>query len=216
MGGCYRMKNQIAEHLLTIGAVSLQPQNPFTWSSGIKSPIYCDNRLTMSYPYVRKDIAGGLKELITKNFPDAELIAGTATGGIAPAAWVSDILELPMCYVRGKAKSHGKGKQVEGAFKPGQKVVVIEDLISTGGSSLASVEALREAGCEVLGIAAIFTYELEAAKKALASLEVKAHALTTFSDLAEVAATNGTISAQDLDKLEQWRRNPQDESWITA
>ncbi|MFZ3587985.1 orotate phosphoribosyltransferase [Bacillus sp. DJP31] len=210
------MKNQIAEHLLKIGAVSLQPQNPFTWSSGIKSPIYCDNRLTMSYPHVRKDIASGLKELITEHFPDAELIAGTATGGIAPAAWVSDLLELPMCYVRGKAKSHGQGKQVEGAFKPGQKVVVIEDLISTGGSSLASVEVLRKAGCEVLGIAAIFTYELETAKKAFSNLEVDAHTLTTFSSLAEIAAANGIISTQDLDKLERWRKNPKDETWITT
>ncbi len=209
------MKRQVAEHLLSIGAVSLQPQNPFTWSSGIKSPIYCDNRLTMSYPNVRKDIASGLKNIISEYFPEAELIAGTATGGIAPAAWVSDILELPMCYVRGKAKSHGTGKQVEGAYKTGQKVVVIEDLISTGGSSLTTVEALREAGCQVLGIAAIFTYELEASKIALANVKVDAHAITTFSALAEVAVAKGTITSADLDKLEQWRKNPQDESWLT-
>jgi orotate phosphoribosyltransferase len=210
------MKTQIAKHLLEIEAVSLQPNEPFTWSSGIKSPIYCDNRLTMSYPNVRKDIAKGLQSIIQQHFPEVDVIAGTATGGIAPAAWVSDVMELPMCYVRGKAKGHGKGKQVEGAIQPGQKVVVIEDLISTGGSSLASVEALRASGCEVLGIAAIFSYELDASKKALADLEVRAHALTTFTALAEVAAENGTISAQDLSKLEQWRKNPQDESWINA
>jgi orotate phosphoribosyltransferase len=210
------MKNIIAKHLLEIGAVSLQPNNPFTWSSGLISPIYCDNRLTMSYPAVRKDIAKGLQGIIQDYFPTVEVIAGTATGGIAPAAWVSDVMELPMCYVRGKAKSHGKGKQVEGAVKPGQKVVVIEDLISTGGSSLATVEALRTAGCEVLGIAAIFSYELEASKKGLADLEVEAYSVTTFTALAEVAAAEGKISRQDLEKLEQWRQNPQDESWINA
>jgi orotate phosphoribosyltransferase len=209
------MRETIAKHLLEIGAVSLQPQNPFTWSSGIKSPIYCDNRLTMSFPHVRKDIAKGLQSLIQKHFPEAELIAGTATGGIAPAAWVSDVCALPMVYVRGKAKAHGAGKQVEGAFKPGQKVVVIEDLISTGGSSLVSVKALQEAGCEVLGIAAIFTYELEASKRGLQEAGIEAHALTTFSSLAEVAAEEGAISKEDLTRLEQWRKNPQDESWLT-
>jgi orotate phosphoribosyltransferase len=210
------MREQIAKHLLEIGAVSLQPQNPFTWSSGIKSPIYCDNRLTMSYPHVRRDIAKGLQAIILEQYPEVEVIAGTATGGIAPAAWVSDVLELPMVYVRGKAKAHGAGKQVEGAIKPGQKVVVIEDLISTGGSSLVSVKALQEAGCEVLGIAAIFTYELEVSKKALLDAEIKAHALTTFSTLAQVAAEEGAISTDDLSKLEQWRQNPQDESWLTS
>ncbi|MBM7659424.1 orotate phosphoribosyltransferase [Bacillus mesophilus] len=210
------MKNQIAKHLLEIGAVSLQPNDPFTWSSGLKSPIYCDNRLTMSYPAVRKDIAKGLQNTIKEHFPTVEVIAGTATGGIAPAAWVSDVMELPMCYVRGAAKSHGKGKQVEGAVKPGQKVVVIEDLISTGGSSLATVEALRAMGCEVLGIAAIFSYELDASKKRLSDLEVDAFSVTTFTALAEVAAAEGKISNQDLEKLEKWRQNPQDESWVTA
>jgi orotate phosphoribosyltransferase len=210
------MKNQIAKHLLEIGAVFLQPNDPFTWSSGLKSPIYCDNRLTMSYPAVRKDIAKGLQGIIEEHFPTVEVIAGTATGGIAPAAWVSDAMELPMCYVRGQAKSHGKGKQVEGAVKPGQKIVVIEDLISTGGSSLATVEALRAIGCEVLGIAAIFSYELEASKKGLADLEVEAYSVTTFTALAEVAVAEGKISNQDLEKLEQWRQNPQDESWVTA
>lgn len=208
------MTTEISKHLLTIGAVSLQPNDPFTWSSGIKSPIYCDNRLTMSYPHVRKDIAKGLQAHILEHYPSVEMIAGTATGGIAPAAWVSDLMDLPMCYVRGKAKGHGKGKQVEGAVKPGQKVVVIEDLISTAGSSIVTVNALREAGCEVLGIMAIFTYELEVAKQALANIETKAHALTNFSSLAEVAASRGIISPEDLQKLEKWRSNPQDESWM--
>ncbi|WP_456275554.1 orotate phosphoribosyltransferase [Bacillus sp. AK128] len=210
------MKTQIAKHLLEIGAVSLQPNDPFTWSSGIKSPIYCDNRLIMSYPEVRKDVAKGLQQIIEEHFPGVEVIAGTATGGIAPAAWVSDVLNLPMVYVRGKAKSHGKGKQVEGAVKPGQKVVVIEDLISTGGSSLATVEALRAEGCEVLGIAAIFSYELEAAKKNFTEVEVNAQSITTFSALAEVAASEGKIANSDIEKLDQWRRNPQDESWVLA
>ncbi|KAA0547997.1 orotate phosphoribosyltransferase [Bacillus sp. BGMRC 2118] len=210
------MREKVAKHLLEIGAVALQVQEPFTWSSGIKSPIYCDNRLTMSYPHVRKDIAQGLEDIIKKHFPDVELIAGTATGGIAPAAWISEKLNLPMCYVRGKAKGHGKGKQVEGAFKPGQKVVVIEDLISTGGSSIISVKALREAGCEVLGIAAIFTYELAASKMALEDVGIKAHAITTFTSLARVASREGSISSEDLVKLEQWRQNPENENWITT
>lgn len=210
------MREQVAKHLLEIGAVALQVQDPFTWSSGLKSPIYCDNRLTMSYPHVRKDIAQGLEGIIKKHFPDVELIAGTATGGIAPAAWVSDKLNLPMCYVRGKAKGHGKGKQVEGALKPGQKVVVIEDLISTGGSSIVSVDALREAGCIVLGIAAIFTYELAVSKLALEEAGVEAHAITTFSSLTQVASNTGAISKSDLVRLDQWRQNPTDESWYST
>ncbi|MFD1735756.1 orotate phosphoribosyltransferase [Bacillus salitolerans] len=210
------MKLTIAKHLLEIGAVSLQPNDPFTWSSGIKSPIYCDNRLTMSYPNVRKDIAKGLQELIHEHFNDVEMIAGTATGGIAPAAWVSELMELPMCYVRGSAKSHGKAKQVEGAVTPGQKVVVIEDLISTGGSSLTTVKALREEGCEVLGIVSIFTYELNAAKEGLEEMDVKAYSLTTFRSLVEVAASEGIITNEDLDKLDKWRQNPKDESWLAV
>ena len=150
------MKHDIAAKLLQIGAVALQPNEPFTWSSGLKSPIYCDNRLTLAYPDVRRTIADGLAELIRTHFPKADLIAGTATAGIPHAAWVSERLELPMCYVRSQAKAHGKGKQIEGQAEPGQRVVVIEDLISTGGSSLAAVRALKEAGCEVLGVAAIF------------------------------------------------------------
>ncbi|MCP8970214.1 orotate phosphoribosyltransferase [Ectobacillus ponti] len=210
------MKQQIAAHLLNIGAVFLRPNEPFTWSSGIKSPIYCDNRLTLSYPEVRKDIAAGLKDLIQTHFPDVEVIAGTATAGIAHAAWVSDLMNLPMCYVRSKAKAHGKGNQIEGQVKPGQKVVVVEDLISTGGSAITCVEALREAGCEVLGIAAIFSYELEAGQKRLAEAGTEAYALSDYSALIEVAAAKELIAEADLAKLQQWRRNPADESWLQA
>src|SRR6476619_2258306 len=152
------MKKEIASHLLEIGAVFLQPNDPFTWSSGMKSPIYCDNRLTLSYPHIRQDIARGLQQLIEEHFPGTDVIAGTATAGIPHAAWVSDKLNLPMCYVRSKAKEHGKGNQIEGQVKENQRVVVIEDLISTGGSAITAVDALREAGCDVLGIVSIFTY----------------------------------------------------------
>ncbi|MFX3622613.1 MAG: orotate phosphoribosyltransferase [Ectobacillus sp.] len=210
------MKKQIAAHLLNIGAVFLQPNEPFTWSSGMKSPIYCDNRLTLSYPNVRKDIAKGLQELIETHYPDVEVIAGTATAGIPHAAWVSDRMDLPMCYVRSKAKSHGKGNQIEGKVQKGQKVVVIEDLISTGGSAITCVEALREAGCEVLGIAAIFTYELQAGKERLQEADVPAHCLCDYSTLVEVAAEQGKIAEADMKKLQQWRQNPADEAWVTA
>ena len=155
------MKKDIAESLLEIKAVSLRPNDPFTWTSGIQSPIYCDNRLTLSYPEIRRKIAAGLAEIITEKFPGTDLIAGTATAGIPHAAWVSELLNLPMCYVRSKAKGHGKGNQIEGNAASGQKVVVVEDLISTGGSVITAVEALREAGCNVLGVVSIFTYELE-------------------------------------------------------
>ncbi|UOY93701.1 orotate phosphoribosyltransferase [Ectobacillus sp. JY-23] len=202
------MKQQIASHLLEIGAVFLQPNNPFTWSSGIKSPIYCDNRLTLSYPNVRKEIAKGLAELIETHFPEAEMIAGTATAGIAHAAWVSDILDKPMCYVRSKAKSHGKSNQIEGKVTEGQKVVVVEDLISTGGSAITCVEALREAGCEVLGVVAIFTYELDKGKQLLNSAKIQSHTLSDYSTLVEVAADKGIISSEDIQKLQEWRQNP--------
>ncbi len=208
------MKKQIASHLLDIGAVFLQPNDPFTWSSGIKSPIYCDNRLTLSYPKVRKEIANGLATLIKENYPDAEVIAGTSTAGIPHAAWVSDILNLPMCYVRSKAKEHGTGSQIEGKVKIGQKVVVVEDLISTGGSVLTCVEALHEAGCEVLGVVAIFTYELEKAQSAFAEKDIKCTVLSDYTTLAEVALEKGKISEEDVKKLAMWRENPADESWI--
>ena len=157
------MKKEIAKHLIDIKAVCLSPNEPFTWASGIKSPIYCDNRLTLSYPAVRKEIAKGLQHLIRTYFGNAELIAGTATAGIPHAAWVSEALELPMCYVRSKAKEHGRGNQIEGRAEKGQKVVVVEDLISTGGSVMTAVNALKEAGCEVIGVVSIFTYEMERA-----------------------------------------------------
>lgn len=181
------MKHEIAEQLLDIKAVFLQPNAPFTWSSGLKSPIYCDNRLTLSYPKVRKNIAAGLAELIKKNFPETEVVAGTATAGIPHAAWVSDILDLPMAYVRSKAKAHGKGNQIEGKVEKGQKVVVVEDLISTGGSVITAVNSLREAGCEVLGVVAIFTYELPKGKELLGEAEIKAYSLTDYTSLLDVA-----------------------------
>ncbi|MGJ3204776.1 orotate phosphoribosyltransferase [Geobacillus thermoleovorans] len=204
------MKHDIAAKLLQIGAVALQPNEPFTWSSGLKSPIYCDNRLTLAYPDVRRTIADGLAELIRTHFPEADLIAGTATAGIPHAAWVSERLELPMCYVRSQAKAHGKGKQIEGQAEPGQRVVVIEDLISTGGSSLAAVRALKEAGCEVLGVAAIFTYGLEKAKQAFAEENLPAYTLTDYNTLIETAVRLGAVSEHDLATLRKWRENPEE------
>ncbi|AMX84097.1 orotate phosphoribosyltransferase [Geobacillus subterraneus] len=204
------MKHDIAAKLLQIGAVALQPNEPFTWSSGLKSPIYCDNRLTLAYPDVRRTIADGLAELIRTHFPEADLIAGTATAGIPHAAWVSERLELPMCYVRSQAKAHGKGKQIEGKAEPGQRVVVIEDLISTGGSSLAAVRALKEAGCEVLGVAAIFTYGLEKAKQAFAEENLPAYTLTDYNTLIETAVRLGAVSEHDLATLRKWRENPEE------
>ncbi|ASS88397.1 orotate phosphoribosyltransferase [Geobacillus lituanicus] len=204
------MKHDIAAKLLEIGAVALQPNEPFTWSSGLKSPIYCDNRLTLAYPDVRRTIAAGLAELIRTQFPEADLIAGTATAGIPHAAWVSERLGLPMCYVRSQAKAHGKGKQIEGKAEPGQRVVVIEDLISTGGSSLAAVRALKEAGCEVLGVAAIFTYGLDKAKQAFAAENLPAYTLTDYDTLIETAVRLGAVSEHDLATLRKWRENPEE------
>ncbi|KON89153.1 orotate phosphoribosyltransferase [Sporosarcina globispora] len=202
------MKRKIAEKLLEIKAVALNPNDPFTWSSGLRSPIYCDNRLTLSYPKVRRGIAEGLQSIILDKFPDAELIAGTATAGIPHAAWVSELMELPMCYVRSKAKGHGKGKQIEGKADKGQKVVVVEDLISTGGSAITAVKALREAGCEVLGVAAIFTYQLEKGKEMLAEENIEAYTLTDIEALTEVAVENGYIQEEDMKKLVEWRKDP--------
>lgn len=200
--------HSIAEQLLSIGAVYLKPNEPFTWASGILSPIYCDNRLTLSYPTLRKEIARGLVELITEHFQDAEIIAGTATAGIPHAAWVSDLMELPMCYVRSKAKGHGKGNQIEGKVSEGKKVVVVEDLISTGGSVITAVEALREAGCEVLGVVSIFTYELEKGKEQLKRNDIASYSLATYSTLIDVALKNGVILENDLSTLKEWRENP--------
>jgi orotate phosphoribosyltransferase len=204
------MKKEIAERLLDIEAVTLKPNEPFTWSSGLKSPIYCDNRSTIGYPEVRRKIANGLSALIIEKFPHVECISGTATAGIPHAAWVSDILNLPMNYVRAKAKAHGVGKQIEGQALKGQKVVVVEDLISTGGSAITTVQALREAGCEVLGVVSIFTYELEIAKQNLKIEEISAFSLTDFTTLVEVAKDKGYIKKEELESLIDWKCNPQE------
>lgn len=201
-------KQIIAEHLLNIKAVSLKPNDPFTWSSGLKSPIYCDNRLTLSYPAVRKEIAQGLAELIQEKFPDAMVVAGTATAGIPHAAWVSEILNLPMVYVRSSAKGHGKGNQIEGMVKEGDKVVVVEDLISTGGSSITCVNALREAGCRVEGVISIFTYELEKATAAFKEADIPYFSLTDFTTLTEVAKEKQSITEDELESLRKWKANP--------
>ncbi|MEH7222499.1 orotate phosphoribosyltransferase [Bacillus sp. JJ1566] len=208
------MNKEIAGHLLEIGAVFLQPNDPFTWSSGLKSPIYCDNRMTLSFPKVRQEIAKGLSELITTHYPEAEVIAGTATAGIPHAAWVSDVLHLPMVYVRSKAKAHGKGNQIEGKVAQGQKVVVIEDLISTGSSAITAAQALQEAGCEVLGIVAIFSYQLQAAAERLKAAELSAHTLTDYPILIEVALEKNVVSENDIESLQSWRENPAE--WNTS
>ncbi|MEH7305914.1 orotate phosphoribosyltransferase [Neobacillus drentensis] len=202
------MKHIIAERLLEINAVALKPQNPFTWTSGLRSPIYCDNRLTLSYPVVRREIAAGLQKLILENFSEAEVIAGTATAGIPHAAWVSERMDLPMGYVRSKAKGHGKGNQIEGKVEQGQKVVVVEDLISTGGSVITAVQALREAGCIVLGVVSIFTYGLEKGRAAFEQADIKSLSLTDFPTLVEVAIEKGYIMQQDQASLLTWGQAP--------
>lgn len=207
------MKN-IAKHLLDIKAVFLQPNNPFTWASGIKSPIYCDNRLTLSYPAVRKDIEAGLAELVKTHYPECECLMGTATAGIAHAALAADILGLPMGYVRGGAKKHGRNNQIEGVVKEGMKVVVIEDLISTGGSSLECVETLRAAGCEVLGMVAIFSYNLKAAIENFENAKCEFVTLTNYDELIPVAVENDYIADADMEKLKAWKVDPRDESWM--
>ncbi|MED1469592.1 orotate phosphoribosyltransferase [Bacillus salipaludis] len=202
------MKHSIAEKLLGINAVALKPNEPFTWTSGLRSPIYCDNRLTLSYPEVRRAIANGLRQLIVEKFPEAEIIAGTATAGIPHAAWVSELMDLPMCYVRSKPKGHGKGNQIEGKAEQGQKVVVVEDLISTGGSVITAVQALREAGCDVLGAVSIFTYGLDKGKEAFEQEGIAAVSLTDFATLVEAAIEKGYISENDKDSLLTWSKNP--------
>ena len=204
----------VAKSLLDIKAVLLSPDKPFTWASGWLSPIYCDNRLTLSYPNVRKDIENGLAKLIKDNFPDAACLMGTATAGIAHAALVADILDLPMGYVRGGAKSHGRNNRIEGKVEPGMKVVVVEDLISTGGSSLECVEALREAGCEVIGLIAIFTYGLPKATTNFEAANCKYATLTDYDTLIEVAKENNYIKDEDMEKLKAWKKDPNDESWM--
>ncbi|ETT56624.1 MULTISPECIES: orotate phosphoribosyltransferase [unclassified Paenibacillus] len=199
---------QVASHLLEIGAVALRPQEPFTWTSGIKSPIYCDNRLTMAFPAVRNYIAEAFAELIRTSYPDAEVIAGTATAGIPHAAWVADKLGLPMAYIRDKAKGHGKQNQIEGLITPGQKVVVIEDLISTGGSSIKAAQAVQEAGGLPLAVLAIFSYELDRAEEAFAAAQLPLQSLSNYSTLINVALAHGKIAESDVALLQSWRQDP--------
>nr|WP_169083503.1 orotate phosphoribosyltransferase [Paenibacillus sp. PL91]MBC9199821.1 orotate phosphoribosyltransferase [Paenibacillus sp. PL91] len=203
------MPNQIAKSLLEIEAVALRPNEPFTWTSGIKSPIYCDNRLTMTYPAIRDLIAEGFATIIRENYPDAEVIAGTSTAGIPHAAWVAQKLNLPMAYIRDKAKGHGKQNQIEGRVNPGQKVVVIEDLISTGGSSLKAGLAVREAGAEVLAVLAIFTYEFDSAIQAFAAEQMPLATLSNYSALIQTAVQLGKVAPEDVAALQAWRQDPQ-------
>ena len=205
---------EVAKNLLKIKAVFLKPNDPFTWASGIKSPIYCDNRLTLSYPETRKVVEYGLAEIIKTYYPTCEVIMGTSTAGIAHAAYVSDILNMPMGYVRGGAKDHGRGNQIEGVVPVGKDVVVIEDLISTAGSSIEVVDVLREAGAEVLGIASIFTYGLAKGLKRLEEANVINHSLSNFEVLIKVAAEEGYISEADINKLVKFQSNPSDPSWM--
>ncbi|AIQ60188.1 orotate phosphoribosyltransferase [Paenibacillus borealis] len=199
---------QVARYLLEIGAVALRPQEPFTWTSGIKSPIYCDNRLTLSFPVVRNYIAEAFAELIRTSYPDAEVIAGTATAGIPHAAWVADKLGLPMAYIRDKAKGHGKQNQIEGLIAPGQKVIVIEDLISTGGSSIKAAQAVQEAGGVPLAVLAIFSYELDRAVDAFTAADIPLQSLSNYSTLIDVALAQGTIAESDVALLQSWRKDP--------
>ena len=208
------MERVIAKELLKIKAVFLRPNDPFTWASGIKSPIYCDNRLTLSYVDTRKKVEEGLAEIIKTHYPTCEVVMGTSTAGIAHAAYVSDILGLPMGYVRGGAKDHGRGNQIEGVVPVGKDVVVIEDLISTAGSSIEVVEVLREAGCNVLGIASIFTYGLQKGLDRLSAANVINHSLSNFNVLASVAAEENYISETDLAKVLKFQKNPSDASWM--
>ncbi|MDO4515961.1 MAG: orotate phosphoribosyltransferase [Bacillota bacterium] len=208
------MKNTIAKDLLKIQAVFLRPDEPFTWASGIKSPIYCDNRLTLSDHQVRTDVESGLAALVKEHYPDAEVLMGTSTAGIAHAAITAQMLELPMGYVRSGAKDHGRKNQIEGKLVPGQKVVVVEDLISTGGSVLEVVDVLRQAGAEVLGIVSIFTYGMKKSVDRLAEANVKNVSLTDLDTVASVAAAEGYIRPEDQARLIAFRNNPSDESWI--
>lgn len=208
------MKNTIAKDLLKIQAVFLRPDEPFTWASGIKSPIYCDNRLTLSDHQVRTDVESGLAALVKEHYPEAEVLMGTSTAGIAHAAITAQMLELPMGYVRSGAKDHGRKNQIEGKLVPGQKVVVVEDLISTGGSVLEVVDVLRQAGAEVLGIVSIFTYGMKKSVDRLAEANVKNVSLTDLDTVAAVAAAEGYIRPEDQARLITFRNNPSDESWI--
>lgn len=208
------MEKRIAKDLLSIKAVFFRPDEPFTWASGIKSPVYCDNRLTLTATEVRNDVENGLAELIKTHYPDAEVLMGTSTAGIAHAAITAHILDMPMGYVRSGKKDHGRNNQIEGKLEAGQKVVVVEDLISTGGSVLEVVDVLREAGAEVLGVVSIFTYGMAKGIKRLEEANVKNVSLTNFDVIAEIAAEEGYIRPADVARLIAFRNNPSDESWI--
>ena len=208
------MERTIAKDLLKIKAVFFRPEEPFTWASGIKSPVYCDNRLTLTAPLVRLHVEEGLSRLIKENYPEVQVLMGTATAGIAHAAIVGHLMGLPMGYVRSGAKDHGRQNQIEGRLNPGDKVVVVEDLISTGGSVIEAVEALREAGAEVLGVVSIFTYGMKKGIERLKEANIKNVSLTNFDVMAEVAAEEGYIAKEDIAKLIAFRDIPQDESWI--
>ena len=203
----------VCDYLLDIGAVSLSPKAPFTWASGIKSPIYCDNRLILSYPEARKAIEEALADLVKREFPEAQAVLGTATAGIPHASYISWILDLPSGFIRSKAKDHGKNKRIEGAFKEGEKVVVVEDLFSTGGSSIDAAKACEVEGLDVVGIISIFSYELKAAEENFKASGYKHASLATFPELAEVAVARGDLSEEEKDHLNQWRKDPYDESW---
>ncbi len=209
-------KSSIAKDLLSIGAVFFRPDEPFTWASGIKSPVYCDNRLTLSSPKVREDIERGLAKKIMEEFPEAQVLMGTSTAGIAHAAITGYILDLPMGYVRAGAKDHGRQNQIEGKLEPGQKVVVVADLISTGGSVIDVVNVLRAAGADVMGIVSIFTYGMQKSIDRLKEADVVNFSLTDFDTVAEVAAKEGYIQEEDIARLKKFRDNPSDESWINA
>lgn len=209
------IQTKIAKDLLSIKAVFFRPDEPFTWASGIKSPVYCDNRLTLTAPSVRDDVENGIVSVIKENYPDVEVVMGTSTAGIAHAAIVGHLMNLPMGYVRSGAKDHGRNNQIEGKLEAGQKVVVVEDLISTGGSVIEVVNVLREAGAEVLGVASIFTYGMQKGLDRLRDAYVKNVSLTNFDCIAEVAADEGYISKDDIARLISFRNNPSDESWIT-
>jgi orotate phosphoribosyltransferase len=203
-----QIAQQIATSLLQIEAVALRPHQPFTWTSGLKSPIYCDNRLTMSYPEIRERIADGFAAIIQEQYPNAEVIAGTATAGIPHAAWVAQKLNLPMIYIRDKAKGHGKENLIEGTVKPGQKVIVIEDLISTGGSSLKAALAVNDAGAQALAVLAIFSYQLDKASQAFEAAGMPLQTLTNYGKLLDAALALGHIKEEDLAQLRSWRENP--------
>ena len=208
------MEKLIAKDLLSIKAVFFSPDKPFTWASGIKSPVYCDNRLILTAPTVRNDVEGGLAKMVKELYPECEVLMGTSTAGIAHAAIVGHMLNMPMGYVRSGAKDHGRQNQIEGRLESGQKVVVIEDLISTAGSAIEVVNVLREAGAEVLGIISIFTYGMKKGLDRLAAANVVNHSLTNFDVIAEVAAEEGYIKPEDIERLIAFRNNPSDESWI--